>query len=115
MTKNNDARGNGHLYSLLINNNKSSHLYRINVKDRDSFIDEMRENFISCGVHYQACHLRPVYNAYKEQTAYKYFKKSKKDAKTTVSIPFNENLTDENVEYIIEQVRKARRVLKAVR
>ena len=95
--------------------NKSSHLYRINVKDRDSFIDEMRENFISCGVHYQACHLRPVYNAYKEQTAYKYFKKSKKDAKTTVSIPFNENLTDENVEYIIEQVRKARRVLKAVR
>ena len=95
--------------------NKSSHLYRINVKDRDSFIDEMRESSISCGVHYQACHLRPVYNAHKEQTAYKYFKKSKKEAKTTVSIPFHENLTDKNVEYIIEQVRKARRVLKAVR
>jgi dTDP-4-amino-4,6-dideoxygalactose transaminase len=95
--------------------NKSSHLYRINVKDRDEFIKLMKEQYIPCGIHYQACHLHPVYNAYKKRTIHKYFKKSKKDAKTTVSVPFHENLTDENVEYIIEQVRKVRRVLKAVR
>jgi len=95
--------------------NKSNHLYRINVKDRDEFIKLMKEQHIPCGIHYQACHLHPVYNAHKEQATFEHFKKSKKDAKTTASIPFHENLTDENVEYIIEQVRKARRVLKAVR
>ena len=95
--------------------NSSGHLYRINVKDRDEFIKLMKERLVPCGVHYQACHLNPVYNAYKETTPNKHFKKSKKDAETTVSIPFHEKLTDENVEYIIEQVCKARRVLKAVR
>tara|TARA_R100000808_G_scaffold63_1_gene516 strand:- start:11149 stop:12096 length:948 start_codon:yes stop_codon:yes gene_type:complete len=94
--------------------NKSSHLFRINVKDRNKFIDKMRAKKICCGVHYKACHLNPVYNAYKADRQ-SYVKKSKKDSKTTVSIPLHEKLTDEDLEYIIGKIHKARRVLKAVR
>jgi dTDP-4-amino-4,6-dideoxygalactose transaminase len=94
--------------------NQSGHLYRINVQDRDDFIKLMRERRIACGIHYTPCHSHPVYNAYKEGWSDP-CKKSNEDSKTTVSIPFHDNLSDLKVEYIIEQIRKARRVLKAVR
>ena len=42
--------------------NTSSHLYRINVKNRDSFIEKMKEAGITCGIHYDALHLNSLYN-----------------------------------------------------
>lgn len=76
--------------------NTSNHLYRIEVSDRPRFIDYMKHKGISCGIHYEAAHLNPVYRIngsncpISEQKSYR-----------TVSIPFNEALSDREVYHII--------------
>lgn len=77
--------------------NTSSHLYRINSNSRDKFIASMKEKGIVCGIHYAAMHLNEVYNFDS------YILPLSEDASNkTVSIPFNEMLTDREVEYIIK-------------
>jgi len=82
--------------------NTSEHLYRINVKNRDNFIKQMKKLGISCGIHYAATHLLEPYSKYSEQV----LPKSEISEKTTVSVPFNEKLTDINLQFIISSVKK---------
>lgn len=86
---------------LYINNN-SYHLYRINVRDNISFINKMKEFDIFCGIHYKAAHLNPKLNTHPIQQ----LTHSEKESRTTVSISFNENLTDNEIEYVIDKVKK---------
>ena len=86
-------------------NNKSNHLYRIRVKDNSRFIKEMKQAGIQCGIHYKAFHKN---NLLKNITEYKEMPNSELEEKQTVSIPFHEKLTKENVEYIIKHVEKFR-------
>jgi dTDP-4-amino-4,6-dideoxygalactose transaminase len=81
-------------------NNTSNHLYRININDRDSFIDYMKNNDVSCGIHYESCHLNPVYRI--DNTSYPL---SEKESKTTVSIPFHEKLSKSDIIYIINKIK----------
>jgi len=83
-------------------NNTSNHLYRILVNNRDTFIQNMKQHNIICGIHYQTMHNNNVY------TNGKFFNCPLSDDITlkTVSIPFNETLTNEDVEYIIKCVNK---------
>ena len=91
-------------------NNTSDHLYRIDVKDNIHFIKYMKEKQITCGVHYNALHENKVYK--KSNTSYlvnpskSVCKKSSKKSKQTVSIPFHEKLTDEQIKYTINKVKK---------
>jgi dTDP-4-amino-4,6-dideoxygalactose transaminase len=91
-------------------NNTSDHLYRINVSNRDMFIKYMKSSDILCGVHYEAQHLNPVYNSHAinqyENRAHQHCPKSEAESKQTISIPFHENLTAENILYIINQIKK---------
>ena len=80
--------------------NTSNHLYRIDVKDRYKFIDFMKKNGISCGIHYEALHLHPVYKLNDMGLPL-----SEEKSKTTVSIPFNEVLTNENILTIIDNIK----------
>ena len=82
-------------------NNFSQHLYRIEVTDNQKFISKMKENNIVCGIHYSALHLNPVYNNGKK------FKcpNSEKLQSRTVSLPMNEDLTDDDISYVIEKVK----------
>ena len=83
-------------------NNSSLHLYRIEVTDNQKFINKMREDNIICGVHYSALHLNPIYNNGKK---FKCLKSEKLQSKT-VSLPMNEDLSDDDVTYIINKVKE---------
>lgn len=82
-------------------NNTSSHLYRINVQNRDEFVDYMNKFNIMTGIHYESLHNHPVYSIGESKCP-----KSEKISKTTVSIPFHESLTDNEVSYIIDNILK---------
>ena len=82
-------------------NNTSSHLYRIVTKDNKEKMKELKEKGIVTGIHYEASHLNPVYN-----NGHKFAcPLSEAIATTTLSIPFNEALTDKEVNYIIDCVK----------
>jgi dTDP-4-amino-4,6-dideoxygalactose transaminase len=83
--------------------NMSLHLYRIRVKDNSEFIRQMKHVGIQCGVHYKAFHKSPLL---KNMAKYKPMPKSELEENQTVSIPFHENLTKQNIEHIIEHVKK---------
>ena len=82
-------------------NNTSYHLYRINVNDRDKFIKHMKECEIQVGMHYKALHLVECYNSDKTLS----LPKSELESETTVSLPYHELLTQEEVDYVIEKVK----------
>lgn len=42
--------------------NGSEHLYRVCVRDRDSFIEYMKQQGITCGIHYKCCHENSIYD-----------------------------------------------------
>ena len=81
--------------------NTSFHLYRALVDNRHGFIEHMRNRGITCGIHYRASHLYETYNKNKLILPL-----SEDVDKRTVSIPFHEKLTDNQVEYIIECFRE---------
>ena len=81
--------------------NTSNHLYRINVNNRPKFIEYMRDNGISCGIHYEAAHLNPVYMIDGSSCP-----NSESASMTTVSIPFHEKLTDTEINYVIAKIKQ---------
>jgi len=83
-------------------NNTSYHLYRINVDNRNEFLNYMEECNIQVGIHYRALHLIDCYNSDKTLL----LPKSEIESKTTVSLPYHELLTQEEVNYVIEKVKK---------
>jgi dTDP-4-amino-4,6-dideoxygalactose transaminase len=84
-------------------NNKSNHLYRIRVKDNCTFIKQMKDVGIQCGIHYKAFHKNHLL---KNISEYKEMPKSELEEKQTVSIPFHERLTKMDINYIIDNIRK---------
>jgi len=81
--------------------NTSNHLYRIETDNRDNFISYMKDNGVSCGIHYEALHTHPVYKINDDNLPL-----SESKSKTTVSIPFNELLTNTNVSTIINLIKE---------
>lgn len=88
-----------HAFDLL---NDSDYLYRINVRDRDRFLQYMLENGVECGVHFKPLHLMDpfkdikVYNRAQIERAYE----------QTVSLPLHDSLTDEDIQRIIVLVKE---------
>lgn len=80
--------------------NTSYHLYRLNVSNRESFIGYMATNGICVGIHYYAAHMNPIYAIDGTQCLL-----SEKESNTTVSIPFNENLKDNEIDYVINKYK----------
>ncbi len=82
--------------------NKSNHLYRIEVLDNEKFINKMKKAGIVCGIHYPALHLNSIYNEGVKFDC----PKSEKLQKRTVSLPMNENLSLYEMQYIIDKVKE---------
>lgn len=80
--------------------NISDHLYRIEIDDRDNFLKYMLKNNVICGIHYDAAHLNPVYSLVNAKCPNSEIKTLK-----TVSIPFHENLTKDEIFYIINLIK----------
>ena len=80
--------------------NTSNHLYRIRMPDRDKFIKVAKEHNIICGTHYEPMHSHPVYKI--NDSVYP---KTDEESKHTVSIPFHEELTDNQIYFIISKIK----------
>ena len=93
-----DTRHAYHLYTLLLD------IDRLKIT-RDRFLNEMTGQNIGVGVHYIALHLHPYY-----QQTYGYkrgdFLNAEWISDRTVSLPLSAKLTDDDVEDVIEAVRK---------
>lgn len=84
--------------------NKSDYLYRISMEDRDGFIRYALKNGVECGVHFKPLHL---------MIPFKNIPISKEDKiavekayKKTVSLPFYDTMTDEEINKVIHIVKK---------
>ena len=82
--------------------NKSKHLYTIEVLDNKKFIRNMKDAGIICGIHYPALHKNPIYNNGLQFNC----PKSEKLEKRTVSLPMNESLSFLETEYIVDKVKE---------
>jgi dTDP-4-amino-4,6-dideoxygalactose transaminase len=81
--------------------NTSNHLYRINVENRNDFINFMKSKKITCGIHYECMHNNSIYKINNLNCP-----KSEIISKKTVSIPFHENLTENNLNLIINLINE---------
>ena len=81
------------------------HIYAIRVKDRDKLMSYLAEKGIACGIHYPV----PIHF----QDAYSFLKKGKgsfpvaeKCASQYLSLPMFAELSDEQVAYVVEQIKE---------
>ncbi len=82
--------------------NKSLYLYRISVDNRDEFIKELAENGIEAGVHFKPLHMMKAYQGFQIRGD----RKKVEDAYAhTLSLPFYDSMTHEEVHYIIDLVK----------
>lgn len=81
--------------------NTSNHLYRINVPNRDQKLASLRDKYgISCGVHYRALHKM---DPYKHGS---FLPKSNAESEHTLSIPFHENLSNDELGRVVECISR---------
>jgi dTDP-4-amino-4,6-dideoxygalactose transaminase len=80
--------------------NSSDHLFRIDTKNRSYVMSELNNRGISTGIHYKCLHKNSLFG-HQDQI----LKDSEIKSDTTLSIPFHEKLTDEEVDYVIDNVK----------
>lgn len=83
--------------------NISDHLYRVSVEDNQKAIVELKNKGIICGIHYKPLHELSVFNPYRSDIG-KDYPLSSEVGKTTLSIPFHEDLTDGEIDQVINEV-----------
>lgn len=93
-----DSRHALHLYTLLIDENRSS-------VTRDQFITELHKRKIGTGVHYRAIPVHPVYQRLFGWKPADY-PMANEIGRETVSLPLSAKLTDEDVEDVINTVNE---------
>ena len=86
--------------TILGKNNSSNYLYRIDVQQRDNFIDYMKTAGIECGVHFYPLHMVDMYKKYGQDSMVSVEERYS----TTVSLPFHIFLSDREIEYICDKV-----------
>lgn len=86
-------------------NTKSWFVYIIMVDNRDKIIRKMAENGIQCADYFQPIHLQPYY---REKFGFKEgdFPVCEKVSQTTIALPFYNNLKEQEINFIVETLRK---------
>ena len=89
-------------------NNISDHLYRISVPDNDAFIQKMKRKNTVCGKHYEPLHLMLAYSMNRDRSRmfHKNLANSEHVGRTTVSIPFHEKLTVNDICKTLKSVKE---------
>jgi dTDP-4-amino-4,6-dideoxygalactose transaminase len=81
------------------------YMYEIRSKKRDELMNFLKENKISCGIHYPIpLHLQPAYKDY--DFGKTNFPVSEMLAKEILSIPIYPELTDEQKNYIVDKIKE---------
>jgi UDP-4-amino-4,6-dideoxy-N-acetyl-beta-L-altrosamine transaminase len=80
------------------------HLYVLEVKDRLGLYNYLKQNNISCQIHYIPCHLMPYYRnfGWKEGD----MPNSELYYKNCISIPMFPSMTDDDIERVITEIHK---------
>jgi len=80
------------------------HLFVIRIKNRDYFMNKLAQLGVQTAIHYPIpVHMQPAYQEYSEQG--KYLNVTEKQAYELVSLPVYPELTDAEVEHIIQSVK----------
>ncbi len=80
------------------------HIYAIRVKDRDKLMAYLGEKGVSCGIHYPVpLHLQEAYSFLQKGEGS--FPIAEKCASQYLSLPMFAELTDEQVSYVVEQIK----------
>ena len=82
--------------------NTGNHLYSFLVENRDEFLVKMKESGIQCSIHYLPLHLMKGYAPYKKEA----LPVTEYIGSRCVSIPLFPDMTEEEMNYIIEQTKK---------
>lgn len=82
--------------------NTGNHLYSILVNNRDGFLVKMKESGIQCSIHYLPLHLMKGYAEYRKDA----LPVAEFVGSHCVSIPMFPDMTEEEVNYVIEHVKK---------
>lgn len=82
-------------------NNVSDYLYRINVKNRDLFIERALKHGIECGVHFKPVHMMTPFKIFEVENK----EKIEEDYRKTVSLPLYDLMTNEEVDEVITMVK----------
>lgn len=79
--------------------NSSYWAFIVRVKERERFINHMREQGIATGVHYMPLTMHPLFLKYKSETptAYRIWRE-------LVTLPLFPDLTDEEIEYVLSSI-----------
>ena len=90
------------VYNTALNlDNTSFHLYRLNVENRESFLNKAQEQEIEIGIHYASLHNHEIYGHHHMSLP-----KSDIESNTTISIPFNEGLSETDMDKVIKLVKE---------
>lgn len=80
--------------------NTSNHLYRLRVRDNISCIEYMQKFDIQCGLHYKCCHTIKCYSDEYVELPF-----SEREEKITISLPFHEELTNDDTDKVIHYAK----------
>lgn len=83
------------------NDECSYHIYWILVKNRKEFMEKMSDDNIETGIHYRPIHKMSMYNNYNKSLPI-----TEKAGKHIVSIPIHPNLSENDVDKIINSVNR---------
>jgi dTDP-4-amino-4,6-dideoxygalactose transaminase len=84
----------------------SRHLFQISVEQRNKFMDLLNSCGIFPGVHYRDNTNYKMYEKYRGTCPYSYLISEK-----LISLPLHMNLTNDDVNYIIENVRRMNKMI----
>ena len=82
--------------------NTSNHLYRINVANREKLLKSAKQLNIELGIHYKSLHSDTIYSV----DSGRRYPLSEHDSETTVSLPFNEKLTNEDTDKVVDLINE---------
>ena len=83
--------------------NHSDHLYRVTTHEKNtSVLEEARKEGITCGVHYKALHPVAIYSEHITSWDLQDLAKSETAQQHTVSIPYHEHLTKEELDTVCQ-------------
>lgn len=82
--------------------NESDYLYRMDIENRDEFIEYALERGVECGVHFKPLHKMAPFGTLPMTPQAK--AECEKAYSQTVSLPFYDLMTEEEVQFVIETV-----------
>lgn len=92
-------------YNSILNlNNTSDHLYRVNVFNNDYIVGLAADHGVCLGIHYQALHKTKVF---KQDVL---LPNTETEELTIVSLPFHEQLTKTEIEYVCNFIKENNRI-----